>query len=487
MPHFKERRSSRGQVMLFPPSLDELVPLESEVRLLDEAMESMDWSGLESSYSEIGRPAYHPKIVAKALVYAYSKGIRSSRRIAELVTNDVRVMWLCEGEKPDYHTIARFRKERFGELGELFVESVHLCARAGLVLLRNVSADGSKLHADVSRSSLYDEERIAKERDEVDRILREAEAVDAEEARLYGDWDGCELPEQMKDPELRRQKLAELAEELREQKRKMISATDPECRMMMSNEGLQPAYNVQTVVDSEDQIIVATSVTNAETDHGQLPELLDQVEENTGLSPGVVLADSGYSSESTLIDLGKRGQEALIPACGEHKKQAATNRFASENFELDRERDVLTCPAGRELVFRDEHRKGGGTYRRYSAIGCRSCRFHAECVPLGRASRCVSRSVISELRRDMRQKLNTPEGKALFASRKATVEPVFGRIKQNWGMRRFVLRGLNGAAAEVYLAATAHNLMKWVAAQAAYAFLRISGSSRTTWAHCSTQ
>jgi len=487
MPHFKEPASSRGQVMLFPPSLDELVPLESEVRLLDEAMDSMDWSILESSYSEIGRPAYHPRAVAKALVYAYSKGIRSSRRIAEMVANDVRFIWLCEGDRPDYHTIARFRKDKFGELGELFVESVRLCARAGLVLLRSVSADGSKLRANVSRSSLYDEERLCKEREAIERILREAEAVDAEEDQLYGDRDGCELPEEMKDPVVRRQKLAELAEQLREQKRKTISESDPECRMMMSTQGVHPAYNVQAAVDAENQVIVAASVTNAERDHEQLPELLDQMEENTGLSAGVVLADAGYSSESTLTELALRGQEALIPACGDHKNQAVTSPFAADKFELNRKRDVLVCPAGRELGFRHEHRKGSGTYRRYAATGCRSCRFHSECVPSGRASRCVDRSVIAELRRDMRQKLNTPEGKALFAARKATVEPVFGRIKQNWGMRRLVLRGLNGAAAEVYLAATAHNLMKWVAAQAADALSRILQSNTMTRAHCLTQ
>lgn len=484
MPHFKEPVTNRNQVMLFPPSLDELVPLESEVRLLDEAMESMDWSGLEGSYCQTGRPAYHPKRLAKALVYAYSKGVRSSRRIAELVLNDVRFIWLCEGERPDFHTIARFRKEKFGELSDLFVGSVRLCAEAGLVLLSSVSTDGSKFRAEVSRSSLYDEDRINSEREEIERILGEAEAVDAEEDRLYGGWDGCELPEEMKDPIARRERLAQLADEMRKQNRKIVSSTDPECRMMKSAEGVQPSYNVQAAVDSANQIIVAASVTNAETDHEQLPELLDQVEENTGLSPGVVLADSGYSSESTLIDLRNRVQEALIPACGEHKKEVLRGLFASENFEWDRERDVLICPAGKELVFRDEHRKGGGTYRRYAARGCCSCSFRAECVPPGRVSRCVSRSLIFDLRRDMRHKLDSPEGKALFAVRKKTVEPVFGRIKYNWGIKSFILRGLNGAATEVYLIATAHNLMKWVAARAASALFRSHPPNQITLACC---
>ena len=120
----REPLYDRDQGWLFPPSLDDLVSADSEVRLVDSAMECLDWSQLESSYSNRGRPAYSPRVLAKVLVYAYSKGVRSSRKIGELVRNDVRFMWLAKMERPDFHTIARFRKDRFSELGELFGESV---------------------------------------------------------------------------------------------------------------------------------------------------------------------------------------------------------------------------------------------------------------------------------------------------------------------------------------------------------------------------
>jgi len=209
MPRFKEPAQDPNQQWLFPPSLDDLVPAGSEVRLLSDAMDEMGWSALEGSYSETGRPAYHPRILAKVLVYAYSRGTRSSRRIEELVENDVRFMWLARGERPDFHTIARFRREKFCEIGVLLAESVRLCAAAGLVLLEWVAVDGTKVRANASKSSMYSADRLEAEREAIERVLREAEEVDEEEDRLYGEGNGREIPGEMRDPESRRRKLEE--------------------------------------------------------------------------------------------------------------------------------------------------------------------------------------------------------------------------------------------------------------------------------------
>lgn len=465
MPRFREPKQDRKQVWLFPPSLEELVPLDSEVRLLDEAMDQMDWSSLEDSYSETGRPAYDPRIVSKVLVYAYCKGIRSSRRIEELSANDVRFMWLSEGERPDFHTIARFRKDKFGELSCLFVESVRLCARAGLVLLNAVAIDGTKLRADVSSSSLHTPEQISGEIAAIERILREAEEADCREDDLYGDNNGRQLPDEMRDMASRREKLAQLACEMREQDRKVISETDPECRLMRNGDGVVRAcYNVQVAVDSKSQVIVAADVTTAEVDHELLPGMLEQVKENAGVSPDVVLADAGYSSESTLKALEAAGQDALIPASGQARCVKHNMDFSAERFVHDSERDVLTCPCGKELRFLRENRKGGGVYRVYGATGCRGCAHHCKCVPSGRASRVVNVSVIADLRRAMRDKLASQDGRKLFGLRKTTVEPVFGQMKHNAKFDRFGLRGMSGALAETYLMTTAHNVMKWVSA-----------------------
>ena len=230
--------------------------------------------------------------------------------------------------------------------------------------------------------------------------------------------------------------------------------------MMKCDGRVAPSFNVQAVVDAESQVVAAVRVTEAEHDHGQLCELLEMVEENAGAAPGVVVADTGYCDEGTLRGLEETGQEALIPPqkhSQEDKREG--DEFSSRQFALDEDRDVMICPEGRELVFGDETERGHGAYRRYVGTECGSCDRQEECCR-GRPSRRVSISVVHSLRLEMQEKLETAEGKALYALRKESVEPVFGQWKANLGFRRFLLRGKNGAAAEVALMGLAHNLRK---------------------------
>jgi transposase len=442
------------------PSLDEMVSAGSDVRVLSEVMDRLDWSYMEASYSDNGRPAYPPTVIAKILVYAYSKGIRSSRRIEELVESDLRYIWLAGGLKPDFHTIARFRKERFSELSRLFVSSVRLCAEAGLVLMRAVAADGSKIRANASRKSLYDGARVSREREAVERILQEAEETDRVEDEQYGEANGRELPEELRDAAKRKAKLDEIAQRLKENGRKVVSTSDEECRLMKTSSGIRPSYNVQAVVDSENQVIVAAEASQNEHDHGQLPELLEQVRENMGLSPDVIVADTGYSDEQTLQELDKARQEAVIPPKEHPREKGRNDLFSRKCFVPDEGSDALVCPAGRLLHFQGEYKAGSGVYRQYGATGCQSCSFHKECVGDGHGSRRVMVSTIAALRGRMREKLETAEGRATFALRKRTVEPVFGQIKHNLGFDRFLLRGINGASAEFALICLAHNISK---------------------------
>ncbi len=458
---FKEPVHNPEQLWLLPPSLDELVPECSEVRLISEALDAMDWSPVERGYSETGRPAYHPRILAKVLVYAYSRGIRSSRKIADLVRNDVRFMWLARMQHPDFHTIARFRKDRFEDLCHLFAESVRLCERAGLVLLGTVSVDGTKVRADASRESIYDAKRLEQELERIRQILRDAAEVDALEDERYGERCLDELPEQLRDPEQRRRLLQELAEQMEREGRRYLSATDPESGVMRTCEGVKPAFNLQAAVDVDSQVALGLEVTSEATDHGQLLPLLEQVEETTGVSPDVVLADAGYSDEETLKGLDERGQAALVNSVDAPRQRGGDPEFSPEKFVYDEARDCYLCPVGRELTFKGEYRGGSGTYRIYRASGCQVCSFYRRCVPRGRQSRRISVSVIAHLRGAMRQRLRSPEGQALYSRRMTSIEPVFGHLKQNLGFRRLLLRGLNGAKAECALMLTAHNLRKW--------------------------
>lgn len=468
MPQFKEMPQAPSQLWLMPPSLDEMVSEDDEIRVLSEMMEMLDWSILERTYSERGTPAYPPKVMTKVLVYAYSKGIRSSRRIEEMLYSDVRYMWLAGMLKPDFHTLARFRKEKFESLSRLFADSARLCKEMGLVNLNIAAIDGTKVVADASRKSLYDQKRLDKELEAVKEILREAEDVDEREDAEHGESNGREVPEHLRDAKARKVFLNELAKKLTESGRKIISSTDEECRMMKTRDGIKPSYNVQAAVDGENQVVLAMHVTNSENDHGQIAEMIDRVAENCGMAPIMALADTGYSDEDSLESLDEMGQEALV-AVQEHPANTKVNDlFSSKCFlaavddddDSEDKEDVLICPAGRKLAFNGVYQCGSGKYKLYSATGCSSCSFRNQCVKSGRGSRRVMVSCKEQLRRKMKEKLSSAGGKLIYALRKQIVEPVFGQSKHNRNFRRFLLRGIEGATSEVALLFLGHNLWK---------------------------
>jgi transposase len=449
--------------MLFGTSVEEALPKDSDVRAFKDVMECLDYKQIESKCSATGAPPYPPEVMVDILGYAYSKGIRSSRNIECALNVDVRFIWLAGGLKPDHNTLARFRKDNGEELKELFKDSVRVCCESGLVFLNTVSVDGTKIVAAASKKRVYSQLRVEREMARVERILQEAEEVDRAEDAQEAVGQRDEIPERLKDAKERRAKLKEIASQLRESKRKAVVVSEPESRVMMAGDLKRPAYNLQAAVDGGSQVIVAMKLTDAENDHGQLPGMVGEVESNTGMSPDASLADTGYCDESTLEWVVESGHEVLMPSQEHPDESKRTDRFASRHFVHDSERDVLICPEGRDLVFRGESRMGSGTYRRYAANGCQSCPFYRKCVPDGRGSRRINVSIVAAVRKKMREKLRSPEGKELYNLRRETVEPVFGQMKSNMGFDRFLLKGYEGASAEAALMCLVHNVLKCVA------------------------
>lgn len=464
MANFKKMPMEPTQVLLFPRSVDDSIPQDCDVRALADAMDLLDWPAFEAGYSREGCPPYPPKVLARILVYGYSKGIRSSRALEDAVKNDKRFIWLAGGLEPDHCTISRFRKDKQEALKSVYKGTVRVCMETGLVLLNTVSTDGTKILARASRKSLYDAKRVDKVSEAIDRIFSEAEEADRLDDERYGDGSGDTVPPELADAKKRKEKLKEIADRLKESGRKNVSATDEDCRVMKTRAGLLPAYNVQMTVDSANLVIVAADVTNAETDSGQLAGQLARMEENTGCKAQMVLADTGYSDEGTFEKLSSSGQEALIPPKEQPQQKDRNNLFASRCFLRDEERDVLICPAGKELTYRRAVNNHGKKYLVYTTEGCRSCSFYAECVKVAcKTGRSVQVSVVAEERDKMIRRLRTPEGKALYSLRQQTVEPVFGNTKSNMGLSRFGLHGSGGAMSETWLICIAHNLKVLVA------------------------
>jgi transposase len=433
-------------MFLLPPSVDAFVPADSPTRILSEIIDRLDCRALYQRYAGGGAPAYDPKMMLKVLVFGYSQGIRSSRKLARALEHDLRFMFLSGMSRPDFHTLCRFRKENQGFLQDLFCQTVSLARSCGLVLLEHVAVDGTKLEANAARRNVVDREEMVRQLKRVEeavaRILEEADAADeAEDAELKGAR-GDEVPEELKDLEARKERLDEALRELQESGRKTLVTTDRESRLMKTHGGYRAAYNAQAAVDKEHQIIVAAEVTQQEGDTSQLEPMLDQVEANCEALPQTTSADSGYWSQQSLDYVKRRQTDAYIPAPSKTRSQ----RHALDGWVYDPQRDVFRSEAGREMGFSRERIKDG---RRYRVYRTRSQGLKEVWV------RQEDAWVLA-----LRSKLATPEGKAVYRLRQQTVEPVFGRMKEVLGLRRLLLRGLKGARIEYLLACSAHNLFK---------------------------
>lgn len=460
MPKFKHMPMHPDQILLFRETIEESVPADCDVRIISEVMDLLDWSAIENSYSEQGRPAYPPSVLAKVLAYAYNNGIRSSRKIEALVENDKRYIWLAGGLKPDFHTLARFRKDKQAYLVELFHQSVRLCDEADLVVLDAVSVDGTKIRARASKRSVYDQKRVDRQTAYIERILKEAEEQDKAEDERYGTGNGRELPEHLKSVEARRERLKKAQELLDKSDRQKVVLTEPESRVMKTQDKTYPCYNIQAAVDCGSQVIVAMDVVQNECDHGELVPMIEKVQQTLSRSAETFVADTGFCDEKTLLAVKEQGLNVLMPPQTPNKEKREP-LFQSKCFLHDEKEDVLICPAGRKLEFRHLTTQDGRTYRVYQARRCQSCSFHRQCVS-GRASRTVKLSIVHEQKQQMRERLKADEGQALYRQRGESVEPVFGNIKTNHGLDRFLLAGVDGAMAETALAFLIHNICKCI-------------------------
>lgn len=406
----------QDQLLLLPPSVREWVEPGDLAHLIDDVVECLDLSPIEAVYEAEprGAPPYHPAMMTKLWLYAYAVGVTSSRRLAKLVQRDVGVMMLAAGNRPDFRTLNTFRQRHLKELAGLFKQVLKLCRRKGLLEMKHVAIDGTKLRANASKHTAMsygrmkaEDERIGKE---IEAWFREADRVDAAEDRAYGEEQGDELPPELQNAERRRQAIkeamAELKKEAEAQGREEPLAkaqrnfTDSKSRIMRSGEGaFIQGYNGQAAVDAKHQIIVAADLNNQAADSVQLIPMVDLVRRNLGRNPKQISADAGYCSEANLKVLEQRRLDPYI----------ATGKRS-------RDRNLPPAPKGR--------------------------------IPVHLSTR-----------QRMERKLLTKAGRAAYRLRQQVVEPVFGQIK-NKGLIRLLLRGEENCRAEWLLHCTGHNLCK---------------------------
>jgi len=514
------------QPHLLPPSYDELIEPDHLVRVVNQAIEQIDLSPLFAQYKGGGTSSYHPQMLLKVLVYAYSQKIYSSRKIAKALRENIPFMWLSGHNQPDFRTINDFRGSRMKPvIDAVFAGVLEYLIELGKVKLEAYFVDGTKIEADANKHKVVWAKRKdtyqTRVRQQIQELLAQIEQANAEEQAEYGEADleerggggSGEIDAQQlkarieqinqrlrergqpkKETQATRQALHKLEKdclprlEKYEQQTQVLagrssySKTDPEasCMRMKEDRGAErpwpkPAYNVQA--GTEGQFIVGFSVHGRAGDTACLIPHLEQVRANlNGQLPGKIVADAAYGSEENYAYLEQQGAENYLKyntfyQDTHHYRDPAVLRahqFRAENFAYDEQRDEFICPAQQRLRFRYTtgytSDNGFVTERRgYECEGCSQCPLKPQCSK-AKGNRKIRISFrLLAYRRQARENLTSAEGEHLRAVRSTEVETVFGHVKHNQGFRRFHLRGLLKVKTEWGLVSIAHNLQKLAA------------------------
>lgn len=445
------------QPFLLPPSLQDWLPESHLARFVAEVTDELDLSAIYAEYERSdgrGLSAYHPLLLTRLLLYGYSVGMTSSRAMEKATYDHVAFRYLAADQHPDHDTIANFRQRHLEPLASLFLQALRLCHKAGLVKLGNVALDGTKMLANASthRSVTYQQlhEREEHWKAVITRLLTVAEETDRREDQQFGRGQNADpLPEELAHAQSRltriqqakaelekeaQQKLAAVTERPTERKpgrprkgdpspavdrqqrdkekkrrqrarreaaapTRQYNFVDPDSRVMRDNarKCFVQAYNAQIAVDTHRQVIVAAEITQQVIDREQLLPMVESIRSSAPAIPQTIVADAGYWDTASLRDLSRQGIRVLVSPDSEvQSSHAPLPATVPRNEEATRMRELLLSQAGR----------------------------------------------------------------ALYKLRQATVEPVFGCIKEARGLRRFRLRGLTRVTCEWKLICATHNLLK---------------------------
>lgn len=504
------------QLILLPPSLEELVPENHVVRVVNRVIDSIDLRKLYERYEGGGRSSFHPAMMLKIIIYAYTQKIYTCRLIAKECRENIMFMWLSGRATPDYITINRFRSQRMKDIiVDIFAEVVELLHREGYIKLENYFLDGTKIEANANKYSWVWGENIKRFKENLRKkcteLIEEIEDINEQENAAYGEQD---LEELGIGKEINSTEIKELAERINErlsknpadkkltrakkviekdylprmekyekqeeilQERRSYSKTDTDATFMrmkedhLKNSELKPGYNVQ--IGTENQFILSYSVHQRPGDTSCMMPHLEQAKEILGELPPNIVADAGYGSEENYEYLKEKELNNYVKYNTFHKE--ASNKWKKDlskvqNWKYDAEKDEYICGYGRRLAFiYEKHKKSDNghtsTIRVYRGLECQECLFRNRCVksdkPEHNREIYINRR-LDELKAEARINLTSGLGLKLRSLRPIEPETAFGDIKANLGIRRFLLRGLKKVKVEWGLISIAYNMRKMAA------------------------
>ena len=480
---FKNDPMQFNQRQLFPAYIFDLLPDNHDCFVFDDIFDQIDISSIEKNYSYIGQNAYNPRLVVGILLYAYSRGVFSSRQIEKRCHEDLSFMYISHLNCPNFRVLSDFRKDNPVFLKDCFIQSALLAKKLGMVSFGNVSLDGSKFKANSSKHKAMSYEYLQLKEEElvnqIKELMAQADQCDQGEDEELQDRSGSEIPDELKIKEERLAKIraAKEALEKRENERnpgskidakKQISFADKEAMIMGKKGNYEYAYNGQISVDAKNQIIVGQHLTQNANDKKEVGPAIEQIQETMSELPDKMTLDNGYLSAENLEKLNEAEVDAYVATGREDKKniravEDSNRAIKKSDFKYDSEKDCFTCPGGQTLELK---RKGEDGKCVYQAQGeaCEQCSYRARCCKSEKGEpRTINTDDKEPLRQQMIEKMEQDSSKEVYKNRKVIVEPVFGQIK-NSGFRGFLLRGCRKASGEFSLVCAGHNLKKIVRA-----------------------
>jgi transposase len=452
----------RSQLLLLPEAVDDYVAADNPVRFIEAFVDGLDLAALGfigTVPKATGRPGYAPADLLKLYIYGYLNRVRSSRRLEAETHRNIEVIWLLRHLKPDFKTIADFRRINHKVFRPVFRQFVLLCKQLDLFGRELLAVDGTRIKAvnnkdrNFTRASLAEFIKLADKK--LDDYLQRLDHSDATE-QSAGGARVANLAEKIAAVRGRRERCQEMLAELDRTGESQISLTDPDSRAMAAHTRVAVGYNVQVAVDTKHKLIVEQQVTNQVLDMGLLTETAEPAKEILGVETIDVVADKGYFKIEDIEACEKAGMEPYVPR-PQRGPSVRAGFFRKDEFKYDPETDSFTCPAGQRLT-----PYSSSALRQLKKINyanrkaCRDCPLRARCTDnqFRTVSRLENEAVLDRMQERLAKR---PE---VLNQRRETVEHPFGSIKQWMNQGAFLMRGLEKVRGEFSLTALAYNLRR---------------------------
>lgn len=450
--------SDRNQTALFPVNLEQAIDQDNEVRIIDLFVDSLSLSqyGFQMEFVENGRPAYHPTDLLKLYIYGYLNKTRSSRDLEKECQRNIEVMWLLKGLAPDHNTISNFRRDNPKAIKKVFRATVRMAKHFDLIGGKLIAGDSTKFRAQNSKKNNFNKKKI-------DRHINYIDAKIEEYNRMLANEDGDNkkpLEEEIEKHNRRKENYQQIEQQLNETKEVQVSTSDPESRqMIIRNNITEVAYNVQTTVDSDNNIPIDFKVTNT-NDSKAMGSMLQRAKSILHTNNFTALYDKGYHTGTEFKLADDLGIEVMVAIPG-LASQAPDPAYNVENFSYFEQDDYYVCPQGEKLTTPGTwHKTRTYHFKRYTTRACMRCPVKDQCTK-AKYGKGVQRSEYQHYINNNKERIE--QNKDYYRRRQAIVEHPYGTIKRQWGFSYILTKKYKQRAeADVGLMFVAYNLRRLI-------------------------